>query len=245
MFIAGNGFSGLSLKRLAGGEFVIAIMFYYVLLFFVQKCFVNRIPWMILLTAIVTLVAYWFFPYKHEVSVKGIYGVLTCFRWIPYLGVMLMGAWLGLKTKIGNMKVVTSWRDPLFLFICLSMFYSIQFLAKKNVSVAPWQIVTIPFLYGIVYFFWRCCYADMFKSIYYSRYGNWIILAVGGLCLESYLIQYSILTGKLNFMFPLNIPILMMAILLVSYLCRCLARILSQTFRTEDYEWKKVFTLVG
>lgn len=243
LILSGTGFAGLTLKRVFGGEFVIAIMIYYVLLYGVRKWFINRIPWVIMLTAIVTLVAYWFFPYKNEVSARGIYGILTCFRWIPYFGVMLMGAWLGLKVKTGEMKVVASWKDILFLFVCLCLFYSIQFMAKRNVAVAPWQIVTLPFLFGIVYFTWRCCYADVFKRLYDSRIGNWLVMAVGGLCLESYLIQYSILTSKLNFLFPLNIPILMIVILVVSYLCRCIARIFSQTFGGEEYEWAKVFKL--
>lgn len=241
--ITGKNYFGLSIERLAGGEFVIAIMIYYVLLFCVQKWFINQIPWIFLLTAVVTLVLYWFFPYKYEVSVRGIYGVLTYFRWFPYFGVMLMGAWLGLKTKTGEMKVVATKKDFLLMLVCFLVFYGIQFLAKKNAFIAPWQIVTVPFLYGIVYFFWRCCNASMFKRIYDSHYGKWFVMFVGEVCLESYLIQYSILTGKLNFMFPLNIPILIIVILAVSYLCRCMARILSQTFRTEDYEWKKVFAV--
>ena len=55
--------------------------------------------------------------------------------------------------------------------------------------------------------------------------------------------QYNVISDKLNFLFPLNIPIIMTMVLIVSYLCRCLARIFSQTFAQGDYEWKKVFAL--
>lgn len=71
-----------------------------------------------------------------------------------------------------------------------------------------------------------------------------MVLAVSGLCLESYLIQNSFLTNKLNWMFPLNLPIIYIGILVVSYVVRCAARIFAQTFRTEDYEWKKVFAVI-
>lgn len=238
-----GSFERLTLGRLAGGSFVMAIMVYYVLLYCVQKWMINRILWVIGLTAVVTLIAYWFFPYKYEVSIKGIYGITTFFRWIPYFAMMLMGAWLGLKTKSGEMKVKTTWRDPVLMVACLVVFYGIQFAAKKVLAVAPWQIVTIPFLAGIVYYFWRCCNAQWLRKVYETHVGNWIIMAVGGLCLESYLIQQSLFTDKLNFLFPLNIPLIMLLILVVSYVCRCLARIIIQTFRTEDYEWKKVFAL--
>lgn len=238
-------FSSLSWERLGGGEFVIAIMVYYVLLYGVQRWFVNKIPLVIVLTAVVTLVAYWFFPYKYEVSSKGIYGITTEFRWIPYFGIMLIGTWIGLKTKSGEMNVNSTWKDPLLMCVGVVVFYGIQFAAKNMSTVAPYQIVTIPFLAGIVYYFWRCCNAEWLRMVYETRFGNWLIMAVSGLCLESYLIQNYILSDKLNFLFPLNIPLIMLLILVVSYVSRCLARIISQTFRTEDYEWKKVFSIVS
>ena len=39
------------------------------------------------------------FPYKYEVSSKGIYGITTLFRWLPYSAFMLFGAWMGVKRK--------------------------------------------------------------------------------------------------------------------------------------------------
>lgn len=244
LLISGTGFSSLTLKRLLGGEFVIAIMIYYMLLYGVQKWMINRIPWAVVATVIVTLVAYWFFPYKYEVSNKGLYGITTYFRWIPYFGIMLMGAWLGLKTKKGEMRVNTTWKDPLLMVVCLGVFYGIQFAAKKVTAVAPWQIVTVPFLAGVVYYFWRCCNANYFRRMYNNQIGHWIIMAIGGLCLESYLIQFTLFTDKLNFLFPINIPIMMLIILFVSYCCRCMSRIISQTFRNEDYEWNKIFAII-
>lgn len=237
-------FGSLNWWKLGGGEFVVFIMVYYMLLFVVQRWFVNRIPWVMAVTVIVTLAAYWFFPYKYEVSSKGIYGISTMFRWIPYFGMMLMGAWMGLRTKKGEMKVKTTWKDPVLMIACLLVFYGVQFAAKKVPAIAPWQIVTVPFLAGIVYYFWHCCNAEWIRKIYETKVGNWLIMAIGGLCLESYLIQFSLLTDKFNFLFPLNIPLMMLIILIVSYGCRCLARIIGQTFRTEDYEWKKVFAII-
>lgn len=238
-----GGFDRLSLKRIAGGEFICAIMIYYVLLYCVQKWFLNRISWVIALTVVVTLIVYWFFPYKYEVSSKGLYGTTTFFRWIPYFAMVLIGALVGMKTKNGKMKANVSWRDPLLMFVCLFVFYGIQFAAKKIPVVAPWQIVTIPFLAGIVFYFWKCCNAKWLHRVYYSKVGNWVIMAIGGLCLESYLIQFSLFTDKLNWLFPLNIPLIMLLVILVSYICRCFARIFSQTFRTEDFEWKKVIKI--
>lgn len=240
-----DSLQGLTWMKLAGGggQFVVAIMIFYVLLYGVQKWLINRLYIAMILTIVATLVAYWFFPNKYETSSMGIYGNELLFRWIPYFGMMLMGAWLGLKTKKGEMQMKTTWTDPLLMMACLVVFYGVQFVAKKVPAVAPWQIVTVPFLAGIVYYFWRCCNAEWLRKVYGTKTGNWLIMAIGGLCLESYLIQFSLFTDKLNFLFPLNIPLMMLIILAISYVCRCLARVISQTFRTEDYEWKKVFAI--
>ena len=213
-------FASLDWWKMGGGEFVVFIMVYYLLLYGVQKWFIDRIPWVIGATAVVTLLAYWLF------------------------GMMLMGAWLGLKTKKGELQVKTTLKDPVLMVACLLVFYGMQFAAKKVPVVAPWQIVTVPFLAGIVYYFWRCCNAEWLLKMYETKSGNWLIMAIGGLCLESYLIQFSVLSDKLNSLFPLNIPLMMLIVLMVSYVCRCLARVISQTFRTEDYEWKKVFAII-
>ena len=59
------------------------------------------------------------------------------------------------------------------------------------------------------------------------------------------ILPYTVLafTDKLNWLFPLNIPLIMQLVILVSYICRCFARIFCQTFRTEDFEWKKVIKI--
>lgn len=233
----------LSLVKILGGEFVVAIMIYYILLYIIRRFFVHRVFWVFAIVIMMTLIAYWFFPYKYETSSKGIYGITTIFRWIPFFSMMLMGAWIGMKVRNADMRITAKWSDYVAMIICMFVFYGIQFMAKKIPTVAPWQIVTLPFLAGIVYYFWRCCNAGFFIYIYNTNVGNWIIMSVGGLCLESYLIQFSLFTDKLNWLFPFNIPLIMLAILVVSYICRCLARIIIQTFCAEDYKWRKVFEI--
>lgn len=218
-------------------------MCYYILLYLVQKYCINRFSWVVIAVTVITLVAYWFFPYKYETSSKGIYGISTLFRWIPYFGMMLMGAWLGLKVRADERAINVCWRDGMCLLFCLIVFYGVQFAAKKISAVAPWQIITLPFLAAVVYYIWKCCNAEILRKVYMSTWGNRVIMLVSGVCLESYLFQHYLFTDKLNWLFPLNIPIITVFILFMSYACRCLARIISQTFRTEDYEWRKVFSL--
>ena len=81
------------------------------------------------------------------------------------------------------------------------------------------------------------------RSAYDSRPGL-AMRVIGGLCLEIYIVQYSLFTDKLNFLFPLNLLIVFLEILIVAYVLRCLARIWLQTFKDADYDWKEVFWVV-
>lgn len=219
-------------------------MVFYVLLYIAQKYLIKRLPLVLSTVSFIAILVYIFcFPYKYETSSKGMYGITTLYRWIPYFGFMLMGAMVGMKSKSRIVKYTCKWYDGVLFFLSLSLFYGIQFVAKKNMSIAPYQIVTLLPLAGIVFYFYKICNAHFFERIYNNRYGNLAILTVSGLCLESYLIQFSVITDKLNFIFPFNIPIIIVMVLIVSYFCRCLARIFSQTFTQGDYEWRTVFAL--
>lgn len=237
--ISGNGM--IAVKEFGGGNFVMAIMVYYVLLWLIRKYAMDKLGWILVITAVVSLVFYVFwFPYKYEVSSKGLYGITTVYRWVPYFGAMLLGAIIGLKRK--DLKYHAFW-DSVKLLICVAVFYFIQFAAKVYRPVAPWQVVTLLPLMGITIYFYKWCNAGWMKRIYDSKWGNWMIMVIGGLCLESYLIQNALFTDKMNGIWPLNLVVIIVVILTCSYLVRCAARWFAQTFRTEDYDWKKIISI--
>lgn len=230
-----------NVKDIFGYGFINAIMIYYILLYFVRKYMVNQMRWVIICVLLVTAIVYIFwFPYKYEISSMGIYGISTNFRWVPYFGIMLMGALVGSRRESLSFHPKF---DAIKMILNLFLFYGIQLLSKIYVSLAPLQIITVLFLAGFVFYFYKFCNAKMFEKWYHNRSGNFMITAIGGLCLESYLIQFNIITDRWNFIFPLNIPIVMVLVLFAGYIVRCLASFFSQTFRTEDYEWKKIFLL--
>ncbi len=153
---------------------------------------------------------------------------------------MLLGAWMGMKRNEINFK---SLRDFMFMVICLFLFYSIQLAAKKYPVVAPFQIVTLLPLMRLVYYIYKWCHAEFFRKLYNKRFSHAVIMTISGLCLESYLIQFSVFTTKMNDIFPFNIPIMIIMVLLVAFFCKCLSRLFSQTFRDGDYNWKEIVKL--
>lgn len=237
-----NGKYSICFQELLGGEFIVAIMLYYILLYIIREYAINRLGWILGFVAFFSYIVYLFwFPNKYEISSRGIYGIATLYRWIPYFAAMLIGAIVGRRRM--ELKY-HAWWDFVKLMVCLTVFYGIQFGAKMYKPIAPWQIVTLFPLMGITIYFYKCCHASWLTNLYQTRYGNWVIMFIGGLCLESYLIQLPLFTDKMNDIFPLNLIIIVVVILACSYLVRCIARIFQQTFQTEDYDWEKVFRMV-
>ena len=225
----------LASSNSGGGQFVIAILAYYVILYFVRKYFISHIPLVMGVVGIISLLVYiFFFPYKYEVSSKGMYGISTLYRWIPYFGFMLLGAWMGLRRERIKSK---PFFDAVIFVLSLALFYGIQFAAKMDGKIAPFQIVTLIPLMGVIYYFYKLCKIGWLSKIYTSRYGHSVIMTVSGLCLESYLVQFGIITDKLNIIFPLNIPIVMSLVLAVAYVCKVLSRLFTQTFKNAPYDW--------
>lgn len=231
----------LSLLQFGGGEFVVAIMVYYILIYWIKQYVLKYVPQILALTGIVALLVYvlWF-PYKYETGSKGMYGITTQFRWIPYFAFMLFGSWMGLKHKTLRFRPII---DFCMMTFCLAVFYGIQFAAKKALIVAPYQIVTLLPLMGIVFYFYKWCHAEFWRKLYTNKSGHTVIMTISGLCLESYLIQYSVFTTKINGIYPFNLPIMVIVVLVVAFICKVLSRLFSQTFGDKDYEWKEIIKL--
>lgn len=221
-----------------GGEFVVAIMSYYIILYGIKQYLIKYVPYTIVTVGIISVVVYciWF-PYKYETGEKGLYGITTLFRWLPYFDFMLFGAWIGINREKLEFKPIC---DFVCLFGCVIAFYGIQLLAKMKSEYAPWQIVTLVPLLGITFYFYKWCNANFWNQLYQKPLMHGVIMTISGLCLESYLIQYSCFTTKMNSIFPLNLPIMIIIVLMVSYVCKCLSRWFLQTFSNNNYDWKEI-----
>ena len=73
-----------------------------------------------------------------------------------------------------------------------------------------------------------------------QKLGGGILYVISQLCLEVYLIQKFVFTDSFNNLFPLNVPVIMLVVIIAAYFVKLLAEFISQTFRTEPYEWNKM-----
>lgn len=133
--------------------------------------------------------------------------------------------------------------DGLKLIGCIVVFYALY--AFKDVATCnKLQMLTWIPLLGTVFYFYKVCNSEWMKKAYNHRLIGWIIKLVGGLCLEIYLVQTSLFTDKMNVVFPLNLIVMFVIIVLAAYILRCGARLFAQTFKDMDYDWRAVFKMV-
>lgn len=219
-----------------GGWFVSCIMLYYIVLYFVRKYFVDHLKLVLALSCLISAGLYFVF---HEGIKYNMYGD-TYYKWVHYFIFMMQGAMMGLYSMQKPIDIKNGWMELFKTSLCVIGFYVI--CAFKNSE--SWnfvQVFSLIPLFGIVYYVYRLCNVGAIKNLYIDTKFGWCMNAIGGLCLEIYLVQSYLFTDVLNCIFPLNIPIIFIEIVLFAYIVRCLSRVWSQTFGDGDYKWKEVF----
>lgn len=223
---------------LYGGRwFISCIMIYYVFLYIIGKYLIEYIYW--ISSIILGVIISFYFIYDKPVNYS-LYGDTGIFRYIYYFIFMLLGAIIGLSQD----KIKHSFSNSLFKLVgCIILYYGLLYISGINTLYKDLQIFTLIPLLGICFYFYKFTNTQLLKNIYSSKLFGPLIKIIGGLCLEIYLVQFSLFTDKMNHIFPLNLIIMFLIIILAAYILRCLARVFSQIFRESDLDWKAVVRL--
>lgn len=217
-----------------GGWFVTCIMVYYVIIYFIRKFFMNRLWTVFGVCALGCVVLYFLYFSTSEV----IYS--STFRLFFFFLFMLLGSIIG--RPVGERKFNLRLDLPM-LVVSTVAFYGLQYAALRYVSHTWLQLLSIAVLMAVTYYAWRVCNSDVLRRAYQSKRLGFAIKFIGGLCLEMYIVQHALITDKMNFLFPLNILLMLVIVIAVAYLLRCCANVFSQVFAEGDMNWKEVFKL--
>lgn len=240
-----------------GGEFITYIMIFYFILYFIKKYAMNKLNEVFMVCSIIVILWYiFFFPEKQDVLMYK-----RLMRWPCYFMFMLFGAMIGKSSIYKSQDIATNekcriegLKNVLMFLISLVLFYGIQIFGKKFEIVSYFQIVTLVPLFGIVYYIYKIANSKILLKMCSNKYLNKVILVIGGLCLEIYLVQMPMLIGgvlpfgasrdALQTLFPLNIFVLLAIIIPMAYTTRSVGRFILQTFDSRDgYNWKNILKL--
>ncbi len=219
-----------------GGWFVTCIMIYYAILFVINKTMLNRIYLVGCISLVIVLVWYSLLNRPYDYNMYG----RTYFKWGFYFFFILFGAYLGYSQR--KLKYNLKY-DFVKLAFCTVIFYVILFSTKKSAFMNQIQIVSLIPLLGITFYFYKVANSNIAIKLYNGKISGSVIKTIGGLCLEIYLVQTYLFTDKLNHIFPLNILVVFIMILIMAYILKCVSNIFSQTFKEQEFQWNAVFKL--
>ncbi len=210
--------------------FIQCIFVLYPLLFLAKKYVSNHV----LLLGILTPVIMAIYPFISNGSF--FYG-RGYYRWAVYLLFILLGAIMGKKRE--TIKQMNVWLAMLLTVVCMVVWYCMAYLLTTS-----WMLIVSVFpLMGVAVFMYYIGKSKPFEKLFHTKVGGPILVTMGALCLESYLIQKMIITDRWNGIFPLNIPLIMVCVLLASYCAKLLSNLITQIFDSQPLDWKKIFKI--
>lgn len=205
--------------------FIGCILVYYVLLYPIKEIKNGKYaPHCMVLGGAICLAVYFCFFNNGDVFYGG--GLFRCFA---YFLIMLQGAMMGKNMEDYQFKPI----HILLFILSVGLWYGLFFIGKNS-----WLLLLslIP-LMGVTRYLYLVCCAPIFKRMYNKKVLGQLLFIISQLCLEVYLIQKFVFTDTLNNIFPLNIPIIMLFVLVIAYIIKSFSIFISQTFKTEPYEW--------
>lgn len=242
--------------------FIPCIMVYYAI-FYVIRRYLMKYMKAVFVGSLLIITALSFFVLDMERSVM--YAQVSFMR-IYYFMFMLLGAITALDLRksdnemifgglrrmcIGGGKMndelringleLKPIRSFLLFFGSIVLYYACMAVYKLGPVYCHFQMVSlIPLLLSIYFFFMFCSCEKMTKVFDKALSGN-VVYFISSLTLEIYLVQYALFTDRMNFMFPLNIPVMYLMIFGVAYVLKVFAQGFSQIFGKEDMVVKKLF----
>lgn len=224
-FIFGTADSFLDVITAKRYWFLQAILVNYIFLYPVIKFDLNLKACIVVASAV--MVACFFTCYDRSTT---FYGSDAIFRWVFYYVVMLVGGFVSRSTyKINYHRYAL----PSF-FACVLIWYGCLY----KFGTGNLQLASLIPLIGVCYFAYMLGKSTFVQSLFDRRICGNLLFIVGNLCLESYLIQKFIFTDALNGLFPLNIPVIMITVLIAAYILHILSGVISQFLDSKPFDWK-------
>ena len=186
--------------------------------------------------AVIVINVILFYVYFDHKGAFTMYGE-SYYRWMFFFIYMLLGAIVGFNHD----KIQAGKCDILKLMVCVAAWYAVPILSAKFPRLTNFQWLSLLPLVGVCYYFYTICTYRFWEKLYNHRLCGQLIFVVGGICLETYLVQHYLWSDILNGLFPLNIPIMMVYVLMVAYVMKFFSNLIAQTFKDDDYNWKKMF----
>lgn len=214
--------------------FVPCIMIYYVIFYFIRTYMLDYLKLVAIIISCIILGSYFFVC---DLNASVMYADVDYMR-IYYFSFMLLGASVAIQ-KRQNVQLKKS---IVYVLISLLAYYGCMGIYKIDSFYCRFQIISLIPLLSAIYWIYRMFEASAFDRILEKKTGA-VIYFISCLTLEIYMVQYAIFTDKLNSIFPVNILLTYIVIIIAAYMLKCMSRLFSQIFSENAFDWKKIYRL--
>lgn len=218
-----------------GGFFVSCIMVFYIFFYFIRKYASNHLISVLLISVLVTSSSFFVCDIENpDIEYRCL--------WSLYFCVMLLGGIVGKRAIETSTQSSHSgmliWVGLLLLSV--ASYYGIVFLEGRY-NIPELRVLTVhPLMSFSICAYYMCCSRTVTR-IFECKYVHPVVMFCGSICLEAYIVQPLLITGEYNNIFPWNLLLIFISILLCAYLLKCLSKLWKQTFSTDgEYDWRDI-----
>lgn len=212
--------------------FIQCIFVLYPLLFLAKRFVSRHILLLIVLTVIVMLI----YPFIH--TGNDLFWGGGYYRWSVMLLFMLFGAIIGKERK--RIRQMNIWLALAVALLCVVAWYGVVYLFGNSYI----HVISIIPMMGVALFTYYIGKSKTLEWLMHSKHVGQVFISIGALCLESYLIQKMIITSSWNNIFPWNIPLIMILVLIASYVAKIIANLIGQVFDSKPIVWRRMFLVI-
>lgn len=222
-----------------GGWFIQCILIYYIIAYPIKKIFFNSLKLIFFLVCLITVICFYYYSNQDGFF---IYGWNYC-KWCAYFLFFLQGAYVYKRPLIVQSQFLFI-LNLCFLILFICCWYGCLYYGKRYDLSNLYQLISLIPLLFITYFFFIICTSKYILKLYNNKYIYIIVRSIGSLCLEIYLVQFTLFYFvKIPINYPYNIPIICILIFIFAYCLKIFTQFCKQTFSNENYKWKYIIKI--
>lgn len=232
----------LSLKEIGWEDFLLVKEYWFVQCIFIMYLLIypfihmNKKTFVYLLSGSVALLLIMMilFPYPD----RSVFNDVTL-RYFCYPASFIFGLYCGINDKF--IKKNVGWKDGIWGLLLFCSYFVVVSIGKcKENWLYYTEIFALIPLNLFILFFYR--FFNILNLVNYILSNKWLFAFVrfmSILTLQIYVVQFYLRTNIFNYLFPLNILIVFILILVVAYILNVFTKLFEQTLSKNSWDFKK------
>lgn len=166
----------------------------------------------------------------------------TNFHFVCHFSVMMLGGMCCLMRE----KVVCKrlWKDTLYMLVSFVLYFLILKVGKGQVGIRYYlQVLALAPLHTFVFYLFKVSSYSWCGRCFQTKYVGRMLSVVAALTLEIYIVQFDVISNRLNSFFPLSVVIVFGVICIAAYFLKVLTSLFLFFLSTDRMVWKEMLRI--